>query len=231
MRLNMETIAELQNMAATNASTGAKWAKIGAIMAEVGARAVLYAAQGLMVFAVMAEAKGNHAAATTYAMLGGAVFGAATAYQALRAAQMGGPPAYLAAAAAGAIAGYAYIRLMRSMMSEMQGSIPPVEDFQLGGSAAEGTAFSLGGPTADTGMTIPRTYDTGGAPTSNHRTVYVEPGETITSKSMNMLGGVGGGITINIEGDVFDGDNFAEKVAESLPDAIREGMQRGYIVR
>ena len=60
--------------------------------------------------------------------------------------------------------------------------------------------------------------------------VYVEPGETITSKTQNMLGMDSGasGITIYIEGDVYDGDSFSEKIAESLPRAISIADGRGY---
>ena len=33
--------------------------------------------------------------------------------------------------------------------------------------------------------------------------------------------------TINIEGDVYDGDNFADKIAETLPRAINQAGQLG----
>jgi hypothetical protein len=46
---------------------------------------------------------------------------------------------------------------------------------------------------------------------------------------MNALGGGASGITINIEGDVYDGDVFADKIAESLPRAINRAGQRGML--
>jgi hypothetical protein len=36
-----------------------------------------------------------------------------------------------------------------------------------------------------------------------------------------MLNGGAGGVTINISGDVYDGDNFAQKVGQALPNALR----------
>ena len=42
---------------------------------------------------------------------------------------------------------------------------------------------------------------------------------------------LGGGITINIEGDVYDADNFAETVSEVLPDALRNADLGGHSLR
>ena len=57
----------------------------------------------------------------------------------------------------------------------------------------------------------------------------VEPGESIISKTMNMADSMGNEqIKIVIEGDVYDGDNFAEKVAEALPASLRLQSRRGY---
>ena len=52
-----------------------------------------------------------------------------------------------------------------------------------------------------------------------HFPVMVEPGETIIPKTQNMLGG---GITINM-GNVYanDAEDFAERLAETLPEALR----------
>ena len=49
----------------------------------------------------------------------------------------------------------------------------------------------------------------------------VEPGETIISKTQNMASGGASGVTIQIHGDVYDGDNFATKIGEALPRALR----------
>jgi len=71
-------------------------------------------------------------------------------------------------------------------------------------------------------------YDTGGLG-GRHVPVMVEPGETITSKTQNMLGN-GRGITINIHGDVYDSDNFVEKVAEVLPRSLRRNNDIGGMI-
>jgi len=82
---------------------------------------------------------------------------------------------------------------------------------------------------ADTGMfyTGGRSiYDTGGiAP--RHQLAYVEPGEQIISKTQGMVG-MGGGINVYV-GDVYaqDGTDFADKLAEALPRALRKSSYGG----
>ena len=39
-------------------------------------------------------------------------------------------------------------------------------------------------------------------------------------------GGVGG-VTLQIHGDVYDGENFADKVGQALPNALRNAQDRG----
>ena len=81
---------------------------------------------------------------------------------------------------------------------------------------------------ADTGMFVGRkSYDTGGAVGPRHQLVYVEPGEQIISKTQGMAG-MGGGITVNV-GDVYaqDGTDFAQKLAEELPRALRVSSYSG----
>jgi TP901 family phage tail tape measure protein len=74
-----------------------------------------------------------------------------------------------------------------------------------------------------------RIYDSGGSLGGRHFPVMVEPGETITSKTQNMLGG--GGITLNIQGDIVtnDADDFAERIAVALPEALRRQNDMGGI--
>jgi len=81
-------------------------------------------------------------------------------------------------------------------------------------------------PTYDMGGRI---YDTGGALGSRHFPVMVEPGETIIPKTQNMLGG--GGITLNIGGDIVtnDAEDFAERIAQVLPEALRRQNDIGGI--
>ena len=71
-----------------------------------------------------------------------------------------------------------------------------------------------------------RTYDMGGF-TQEHGLAMLQAGETVTSKTGNMLGG---GITINM-GDVYanDGADFADKLADELPIALQRVSDRGGI--
>jgi len=71
-------------------------------------------------------------------------------------------------------------------------------------------------------------YDNGGRISSRHFPVMVEPGETIIPKSQNMLGS---GITLNIQGDIVtdDAEDFAERIATVLPNALRRINETGGI--
>jgi hypothetical protein len=107
--------------------------------------------------------------------------------------------------------------------------------------------FGYSGASADIGSTdsvigvgeLPseRSYDLGGTyipmregggPTAEHGLAWLQKGETVIPKTQNML--EGGGITVNM-GDVNaqDGTDFAEKLAEALPAAIRRQSDMGAI--
>jgi hypothetical protein len=73
-----------------------------------------------------------------------------------------------------------------------------------------------------------RSYDMGGY-TQDHGLAVLQRGETVISKTQNMLGGASGGITLNIHGDVYDSDNFAQKISEVLPIAMRKTNDIGGI--
>jgi hypothetical protein len=91
------------------------------------------------------------------------------------------------------------------------------------------------------GMPTERTYDSGGTflggsrmydmggPTTEHGMAILQKGETVIPKTQNMLGGGGRGITLNIHGDVYDSDNFAQKISEVLPEALRKTNDLGGI--
>jgi hypothetical protein len=118
----------------------------------------------------------------------------------------------LKAAAIGAVVGLGFTLLIRKMMRE-----PVIPEYDV-------EQYDIGGPTTmDLGGRVPMTYDTGGRP--NHRMVMVESGETIVSKTQNMVGGneaLGGvgGLSIYISGDVYDAENFAAKIGEVLPSSL-----------
>jgi TP901 family phage tail tape measure protein len=126
---------------------------------------------------------------------------------------------------AGAAMGVAFSALMTKMMQgpDMESMIGDIPEYNIGAPTDV--------PVADTGMRV-RAYDTGGRP--NHRMVMVEPGETIVSKTQNMAGGNaalggGSGITIAVHGDVYDADKFASKIAQVLPNALRNVNDAGGI--
>ena len=85
---------------------------------------------------------------------------------------------------------------------------------------------------ADTGMFVGGTarsvYDEGGIVGPRHRLVYVEPGEQIISKTQGMVGMGGANVTVNI-GEIYaeDGTDFADKLAEALPNALRRTSYSG----
>jgi hypothetical protein len=67
----------------------------------------------------------------------------------------------------------------------------------------------------------------GGGMSTEHGMAVLQKGETVVPKTQNMLGG---GITLNM-GDVSvqDGEDFAERVASALPDALRRVNEQGAI--
>ena len=137
--------------------------------------------------------------------LGIAMVGLAGAIMAVNMAMslFGGPVVQtrnIAAALAGAAATIGVVSMLKSAM------IPP-------------STYDMGG----------RIYDSGGSLGGRHFPVLVEPGETITSKTQNMLGG--GGITLNIQGDIVtdNADDFAERIAVALPEALRRQNEIGGI--
>jgi hypothetical protein len=174
------------------------------MMANVVQFAAMYATQKI--------AKNNILLAGTIGALAGAYMGYAIAMKTAHAASMSwkdfGAEFYgliLGSAAIGA----GFNMLMQQLMK------PPDIDM---------SDFSV----EDTGgrFMARRTYDMGGY-TQEHGLAMVQQGETIIPKTQNMLGGASGGITLNIHGDVYDSDNFAEKISEVLPLAMRKSNDIG----
>ena len=139
---------------------------------------------------------------------------------------------------AGAAAWYAYNGAMTMGVGVMAGIaatylaiaalkklFPKQSDAALGGSQA---TMQFGATrNYDGGGTYLPVMDNGGLSTE-HGAAILQKGETVIPKTQNMLGA--GGITLNT-GDVHvqDGEDFAERVAVALPDAIRRVNDQGAI--
>jgi len=161
---------------------------------------LMQASMFAMILLTQKYAQGNKLLAATIGGVAGALMGYAIAKQMAMSAS--NPVSFGLAIGVGALAGAAFNTMLMEMMQ------PPKVDY----SQYEVSALDM----ADTGR---RMYDTGGLG-NRHMPVLVEPGETIVSKTQNMAS-AGQGVTLNISGDVYDGDNFAEKISLALPDALR----------
>ena len=135
---------------------------------------------------------------------------------------------------AGAMMGYALAQ------SLMQNSVDATAIARFSAGMAVGGAALVGGlallmqtqMTPETYDMGGRIYDSGGSLGGRHFPVMVEPGESIIPKTQNMLGGgAGGGITLNIGGDIVtnDAEDFAQRIAEVLPSALRHQSDIGGI--
>ena len=138
-----------------------------------------------------------------------------------------GGPAKWAMAAGGIITMFATLWAARSLLKSFMEA--PVGDPTGGMKEATGPKFSTEA-TYDSGGTFlggSRMYDSGG-PTTEHGTAVLQKGETIIPKTRNMLEG---GITLNIGGDIVtdDAEDFAERIAQVLPEALRRQSDIGGI--
>jgi hypothetical protein len=93
-------------------------------------------------------------------------------------------------------------------------------------------SFDMGGMIYDTGRRVNRDMPDGMSGLGpRHFPIMVEPGETIIPKTQNMLPTAGSGITLNIQGDIVtnDAEDFAHRIAEVLPQALRAQSDMGGI--
>ena len=212
--LPMNTIYTLMQTQAQMLALGVDEARISTMM-QLGA--AMAAVNGLMFAGLLLmnkEAEGYKLLGQVMVMAAGAMMGYAIAKGIATDPKTAliGP---YAAAALGAVAMLAFSQVMKSTM------VPPEMDY---------TPVDLSGleaPVMDSGGMFVPMYDSGG-PTPEHGLAMLQKGESVVPKGQNMLSG-GGGITINIGGDVYDGDNFAEKIREVLPRALMRANMRGGI--
>jgi len=200
-----------------------------AVMKQVAVQVMLQASMFLIVYLVQKWGKNSKAAAFGIGALVGMVTALAVALTMANAAKasfwdpstwvpgVGGYKALGYTLAAGAAVGGAIGLISQTAMK------PP--DVEMNYDQSMPPEFATGGR-----VMFPRTrsYATGGrARQPGHFPVMVEAGETIISKTQNMANGGASGVTIQIHGDVYDGDNFAHKVGQALPNALRSAQDRG----
>ena len=201
-----------------NESTKMKASQISMIKAQIAATMALNAIQFANIYLMRKYAKDSPETAAMIGVLTGALMGLAVA---LSLVKQGMVSKNFFTFAAAAVAGAVLMGTMNAMMTKMM-KAPEIEEPKF--DEIEGT-YDMGGRIMyDTGG--PR----GGGLGSRHKSVMVEPGETIIPKTQNMLSG-GAGITLNIQGDIVtnDADDFANRIAEVLPEALRKQNTMGGI--
>ncbi len=131
-----------------------------------------------------------------------------------------------AAAAAGVVAMFATMYVARQALQSFMSK--PVDTPAIGGAGGGTPKFDTVATYDSGGMfTGGRMYDMGG-PTTEHGMAILQKGETVIPKTRNMLDG---GITLNIGGDIVtdNAEDFAERIAQVLPEALRRQSDIGGI--
>ena len=202
-----------------NENTKMKASQISMIKAQIAATMALNLIQFANIYLMRKYAKDSPQTAAMIGVLTGSLMGLAVAMALVKQSMISFNFANFAAAA---IAGAALMGTMNYAMTKMMAP-PKIEEPNF--SAIDEETYDLGGRIMyDTGG--PR----GGGLGSRHKSVMVEPGETIIPKTQNMLSG-GAGITLNIQGDIVtnDAEDFANRIAEVLPEALRQQNTMGGI--
>jgi hypothetical protein len=201
----------------TNIATGALQITTMGLMATMGA-AVLVMGAAIAMTGPLSDGLG---------MLAGAMFTLAM-MSALKNAFTLPFPANLTAwaitAAVGAAAGYAIKNKAQDYFGMNQAGEGYTSRTKIAGEDSYSTPIYDNGGTFLGGS---RMYDNGG-PTTEHGMAILQKGETVIPKTRNMLEG---GITLNIGGDIVtdNAEDFAERIAQILPEALRRQSDIGGI--
>jgi len=165
----------------------------------------MQAAMFAVVYAMNAMGDTGAALAPIIGALAGATYMFALAKQLAISSSLN-PVAFMSMIGAGLVGGGLFFHMLGQAMKT------PKIDY-------EPTMYDMGGR-------IP--YMDNGGLGGRHQMIMVEPGETIIPKTQNMLGS---GITLNIQGDIVtnDADDFAERIAQVLPEALRRQNDIGGI--
>jgi len=205
----------LANLKLAKGISGLSMSYSNLMLSQMGSMAVMLA----MVAATEKFAKGNMFLTKVIGGLAGAFLGLAMAvqlYNAAKTAGYSGPQAFAMGAALTLATAALFAGLnvkMAEIMKPPEVVYPEMDTMDMGGRIM----YDTGGPR-------------GGGLGSRHQQVMVEPGETIIPKTQNMLSG-GGGITLNIGGDIVtnDAEDFAQRIADVLPEALRRQDDMGGI--
>lgn len=224
--MTLFTIAQTVSQTLLNVSmiSGEKVAKAYAATMKTAALATLSVGAAIGLLLVAGYMMRNWASSTVMAVgaLTGALIGLGIAKK--FAAESGlNPLAAAGAIAAGAVVGAAVTRMGQMIGQQMSKSVDLGATSVGGASSAEVTRGSE--QLYDSGGTfMPRMYESGG-PTTEHGMAVLQKGETVIPRTQNMLGS---GITLNM-GDVHvqDGEEFAQRIAEALPAALRRVDEEG----
>jgi hypothetical protein len=215
-KLDEEQIAEMQKIGVTEMGTQAILAQVAAVAAQkLALMGMIYLTQRL--------GKDSHATAALIGAVAGAIMGVAVALQTGLITMQTKGWGFAAAAASGALAMGTFNTLMYASMNQKPASFKGFDEPATSATWSEGKAH--GGPV------YPK-MARGGSVTSRPYLVGEKGPELFTphtSGSITPNDKLGSGITIHISGDVYDGDNFANKIQEVLPQVLRNTNDIGGI--
>ena len=198
--IQAEGVARMGEISTEKAAIGSKVALNGAMRSVIVSQILMKASMFGMIYATQKLANGNKVLAATFGAIAGAIMGMAIAKQTFDITAQTGGWGFAGAVAAGMIAGAAFNVALMDMMT------PPDIDY------ADFDVSELEGRAGGGSVSQSKPYIVG----------EMGPELFIPNTSGNIIPNSGaGGITINVQGDVYDGDNFANKISEVLPLAYR----------
>jgi hypothetical protein len=205
--LEAEQIEEIKKIGTTKVGTQAIYAQIGAmILQKMAMFAMIYATQKL--------GQDSHLAAFGIGAMAGAIMGLAVAMQMASTAWIPGGLPTAMAIGAGVMGSFNLMMydMMNRKPTEFEGYDEPIGSGAF--SSVEGRAY--GGPV------YPKMANGGNVSSQPYMVGERGPELFVPHTSGNIVpNNEMGGVTINISGDVYDGDNFAQKVGQALPNALR----------
>jgi len=204
--IQAENVARMGEISTEKAAIGSKIALNGAMKSVIVSQILMKASMFGMIYATQKLANGNKALAATFGAIAGAIMGMAIAKQTFDITAQTGGWGFAGAIAVGMAAGAGFNVMLMDMMT------PPDVDYD---------DFAVSDLEARAG---------GGSVSQSKPYIVGEMGPELfvpSSSGSIIPNGGAGGVTINVQGDVYDGDNFANKISEVLPLAYRMLDDRG----